>query len=288
MPLGEILEKAFRYPWKNKALWFYGLLLALFSGISSTNRFESDDLDKLGIGFDSLGTGVTILLVVVVLIFATIAIIVSAWAITALIKGSLLADKGKRVDRKEIGKVEKKTIWEVIKLTVVTPFLMVLALILIIIPFVILFAALPQPVGGIIGVILGIVSLLALIPLLVYLSLIWTLSVRELVVNKESVINSLKKSRNLMRGRGWKTFLVALVLGAISGMATFFAFLPLLLMGVIAMGFFAAEIYIGALVTALFVFAYLIAFFVFEGYVQAFVQVAWTLWWSFLSQSKEK
>lgn len=282
MPLGEILTKAFNYTKDHKAFWFYGFLLALFSGGGYNSSSYSPDQNS----FKSLENipastwiVIGIVAVIVILALAIISAIVSSWSLAAIINGTNLLEKGKEVNRKIMGKTGKRPVWKLIVLNVLIPIAAVLTLILLIILGIVLFTAMPQPAGAIIGIVLLVLLILALIPVLVYFGIIWGLASRFVFLEEKNVAESIKSGMELIKGKFWWTFLFAIVVGMISGLVGFVFLIPLILviLGIV----FAVVSKIIALIVILGIVALaLVVVFLFVlGLIQAFSQIGWTLWW---------
>lgn len=288
MPLGDILSKSFKYPWKNKALWFYGFWIALFSGGYSSNYQLSDkDYENLSknIDFGALAVIGTVI-ILIVLILSIIGLVVNSWSHIALMKGVVQVEEGKQITRKEIGKTGKKPVWKFIVLNFFIPLGIALALIIPIILLVALFAAMPQPTGLYFGIAAAVILILALIPALIYLGLIWSLAARFVGLEGKNAIESLKMGRELISGKFWWTFALSLILGLTSGAIGAILSLPivLLVIGAIAStlaGIIPLAVVLGIIALVLYL-PYLIAL----GYLMAFSQTGWTLWWMELKKQQ--
>lgn len=291
MPLGDILTKAFNYTKDHKAFWFYGFLLALFSGGSyNFSNYSGGNSDFKFLEKVPTATWIIIGIVVtvIILVLITISAIVGAWSLAAIINGANLLEKGKEINRKIMGKTGKKPVWKLIILNLFIPVAFILILILLIVLGAILFVAMPQPAGAIIGITLLVLLILALIPFFVYFGIIWGLSARFIVLEGKNAIESVKLGMQLVRGKFWWTFLFAFVIGIITGMIAFIFILPLLMVVLGLVFAVASKMIVLIVILGLLAFVVGIAFLFFSGILQAFSQISWTLWWIELKKFKNQ
>lgn len=289
MPIGEVLEKAFKYPWKNKTLWFYGVLIAIFTaGSVVTNQYdvgESDFTFLESINTTTLwiiGAGI----VVIGLILGIVGLIITCWSKIAIFRGTAMLEEGKEITRKEIGKTGRRPVWKLIVLDYLVPVMIFFVFLLIIALFIALFYLIPQPAGLWIGVVTGIIVFFALIPFLIYFSYIWVLAARYVALEDMNVIDSLRTGQRLIKGKFWWTFLLGIVQGMISGAATFAAILPLIFLIGIAIFLAANKLWIGVVILGVFSLLYIAVYIVILGYFVAFENTGWTIWWLKLKEAQ--
>jgi hypothetical protein len=291
MPIGEVLEKALKYPWKSKALWFYGILLAIFSaGGNAYNQYEAKEGD-----FDFLKTIDTNTIIILAILIAAISlaitiigVIIASWSQAAICNGAAMLEAGKAITRKEIGKTGKRPVWKLIVLNLFIPMLIALILLLIIGALAALLYFMPQPAGMGIGIALAVLAIVTLIPFAVYWGFVWVLATRYVVLDGMNAFASLGAGRKLIKGKFWWTFLLGLVQGTISGMVSFIAILPLVFLGGAAVFLFIAKIYIAVAILGLLALLYLLFYVVVLGYFVAFEQTGWTIWWLKLKGQQKK
>jgi hypothetical protein len=282
MPIGEVLEKAFKYPWKQRALWFYGVLLAIFTaGSGISNQYQPKESDfKFLENINSNTLWITISIIILVsMILGFLGLIITSWSTAAISRGTAMLEDGKEITRKEIGKTGKRPIWKLIILNFFIPILIFIILLIIVSAFVALFYFLPQPAGLWIGVSVGAIAFFALIPLLVYWNYVWILATRYIVLADMNAFASLGEGKKLIKGRFWWTFLLGLVQGMITGAATFVAIIPLIIIVSIAVVLAVANIWFGVAILGILALVYLVVFIIAIGYFTAFRETAWTLWW---------
>jgi len=289
MPLGEILTKSFNYAKNNRAFWFYGFLLALFSGGGYNSSSYSPDQNSFK-ALENIPAStwivIGIVVAIVILVLIVISAIVSSWSLAAIMNGTNLLEKGKEVNRKIMGKTGKRSVWKLIVLNVLIPMAVALALILLIILGVVLFAAMPEPAGAIIGIVLLVLLILALIPVIVYFGIVWGLASRFVFLEQKNVIESIKLGMSLIKGKFWWTFLFTFVVGMIGGFAAFILVIPLILVVLGLVFVVATKIIILAVILGFLTLVLGIAFLFASGLIQAFAQIGWTLWWMELKKLK--
>lgn len=293
MPIENIITKSFKYAWHHKAFWFYGFWIALFAGGgSSFNTFDSRDLERAQTEFhlpqliiDNL---FLIIIVGTILILAGLIIgsILSNWASASIINGTKMLEDSKEVNRKIMGRVGKRTVWEMIVLRGVIPFLLTLALIAILaIPVVALIVAL-QEKGAWIALALVVIVLLALVPLFVYLGIIFTMASPFVVLERQTPISALKKSKELIKGKFWWTFLLGIILSIIAGIgsvAGLLIFIPV----VIGLTLFVlAKIWVGVIIMGILILPCLFIYLTLMGFFVSVSEIGSTLWWLELKKSK--
>jgi hypothetical protein len=285
MPLSEIITKSLKYPWKNRALWVLGILFSLFSSFGNvTNNIDETDFQKIS---GTLSPNTLIILGVFAVALAIIGAVLSIWFQIGLTQGAVAADVKKKVLLKEILKAKKGTFWNMFALQVFVPLGMMIVMVLLFAGGFVLFAAIPKPIGPIAGIITAVLVVLALIPFLVYLGLIWNLAARFVVVESKKAIESLKDSRALLKGNGWVTLGFSIILGLITGSASFFAMLPLMIAAMITVFLITQKIIIGAIISGVIALLFLGFFLVVAGYFQASAQIGHTLWWKELNKIKK-
>lgn len=288
MPLGEIIEKAFRYTWKNKALWFYGVILAIFTA-GGGNNFNLTEEQQNSIIEQIPKENLVPLLIgggILLVLFVVLSLILGSWAEAALIRGAKEVDEGKEITRKEIGKTGKSTIWKLIILNFIIPMGFILGLTIVIGLGAVGVIALNNQVANTIGIILLVLLALVGIPALIYVGTVWFQAVPYVVIEEKRVVESLKLAFGLIKGKFWWTLLFNIVVGLISGGVALAFMIPLLALGAGAIYSFVNKVTALGGVLAVLALVYLLFFVLGLGIVQAFTKVGQTLWWFELRKSK--
>lgn len=288
MPLGEIIEKAYKITWKNRALWFYGILLTIFSGGGSSNFDLTEEQANSILGRIPQAALIPILIGagVFLFIFLIVSLIVSSWSEAALIKGVKKIDEGKEVTRKEIGKTGKRSVWKLIVLNFFIPFGIALALVLLILLGVLGVVALQNQAANSIGIALLVILALVLIPVLVYFGMVWLLAAPYVVLEGKNVIESLKAAYKLLRGKFWWTLLFNIIIGIIAAAIAMGLMIPLAALGLGSFLSFTNDIFALGGVLAVVAVVYLVFFIFVLGVVQTFARAGQTLWWLELRKQK--
>lgn len=288
MPFEEILKKSFKYPWQNRALWFYGVLLAIFSGFSGiTNNLDYDDISNLASRFDQQTLGAIVVgSAVIGIIFAIVGLIVSSWAQAAIIKGTAAEDNNKSIARKEMGKVGKRNILKLIQLNFFIPVAIAIVLAALIAVVVLVLMQFPQQTAIYVGIPLAVLFVLVLIPVAVYFGEVWMLAAREIVLDEKRVIKSIKDSMELIKGNFWYTFLFSFVIGIIAGMASLVLLLPFVAIALTVVASLMANVMAGAVVGGIIGLLYLVFYIIALGYFHAVGQAGLTVWWLNLKRLK--
>ncbi len=294
------LTKSFKYPWRNKALWFFGIFIALFSFGSSGGSNSSgspDPLSSLG-SSDSYNNLVNYLeqinivliitvILIIVLIVCVLSLILKNWALSAIINGTLKIEKDNKVSIKDIFKPGVKTVWRLIILNFFIPLAFAFLLVIILILGTILFSLIPQPAGIIIGLIVGLIFLIALIPLFVYLFVVWIMASRFIVVKKEGPVLAITSARKLIKNNFWITFAYSFVSGLVVGSGSCLGMIFLIVTLILFFVALFAGNYILLIFIGLFVFIAFVFYIIVVGYFCAFKETGLTLWWNDLKKVKE-
>ncbi len=282
MDIGKVLEKAFRYPWENRALWFYGVLIAIFSIGSLGMHYKPDNgdytqiksyLNSFDINWSFLGA-----LIIIAIIIGVIGVIITSWSYAAIIRGVSELEKGKKITRKSIGKTEKRTVWNIIVLSVFIPLGIILALITIAVPVIAVIAILPDSINLITGVLVSVFSAIILIIAAFYFSVLWPLAPNVIVLEKKRAIESLIIVKDKLKGNFWISFLFLIVTSFIGGTGTILFIIPLFILGILTFVLWT-KIIIVSLIFGTLTIAYIVFLIFVFGYFQAFVSTAWAVWW---------
>lgn len=298
MPIGEALEKAFRYPWKNKALIFYGVIITLFTGsYGIRNNFNysvnSEDVffTKYLSWFASEQGAIVALLILVILMI--LGVLITAWAQAAIINGVQKIEQGKDVRRKEIGKISRQMYRRLIMLNIVIPAAVFVMVIMVALGIAVAVYSLPSSLNIIVGVLIGLLAVVALVPALIYLGIAWPLAVRNVVLGEAKALESIKLALIQIKGRFWWTFGFAIVLSIIAAAASAIVGIPVAATVAGALYFYSigksSLLCFLLILTVIFFVPYLLV----AGYFQSFIQTGWTIWWlklreSSLVQTKKK
>ena len=252
MNYGELIGDAFRITLRNRYLWFFGFFAGGSTGFNvPTNiptgggNFNPDDfqsssmmLSAVQVG-QGLGTGILIAgIVLIALILALFVIFMSIVSQGALADSVAAIDRG---DRRSFGTTFRSgmgNFWRVLGYFVVFILIAIGLLLVIGIPVALLiggtFAA-TQSLGAriTVGVVVGLLAVLALIVVFVPLSIIGQYALREIVVRRERVLGSLGSGYGIFRRNIGRSLLILLIQFGISiGIAIAF-FLALLIVGLV-------------------------------------------------------
>jgi hypothetical protein len=295
MDIGKVLEKAFKYPWKNRALWFYGVLIAIFSFGSSGSNYTAEDgditqiqsyLNTLNIDWTFFWIAIGVI-GLIGLIIGILSIIISAWSEAAIIGGVRDVELNKKITRRGIGKTGKRTVWNLIVLTLLLPLGIVVATIALAVPIIAVIVALPDPVNITVGVVVGLTSIVILVPTLVYFGIVWSLAPCAVVLEKMKAVESIKLTMKRVKGNFWLTFLLLFIIFAITGMAMFLSIIPLFIFGGLVIYFWSNAI-VASVIFGIISIAYLVFLAIVAGYFQAVVRTGKTVWWLELNKTKGK
>jgi hypothetical protein len=261
---------------------------------TGSGNFDSDDfqssssmLSAVQVG-QGLGTGVLIAgLVIVAIIIALFFIIMSIISQGALADSVAAIDRG---DRRGFGRVFRSgmgNFWRVLGYYVVFILIAIGLLLVIGIPVALLiggtFAA-TQSLGAriTVGVVVGLLAVLALIVVFVPLSIIGQYALREIVVRRERVLGSVGSGYGIFRRNIGRSLLILLIQFGISiGIAIAF-FLALLIVGLVLFiptialavaGYSTAAIIAGVIAGVILVPLLLVA----TGAIGTFSHAYWTL-----------
>jgi hypothetical protein len=300
MNYGELIGDAFRITLRNRYLWFFGFFAGGSTSFNVPNiptgsgSFNSDDfqssstmLSAVQVG-QGLGTGVLIAgIVVVAIILALLFIFMSIVSQGALADSVAAIDRG---DRRGFGTTFRSgmgNFWRVLGYFVVFILIAIGLLLVIGIPVALLiggtFAA-TQSLGAriTVGVVVGLLAVLALIVVFVPLSIIGQYALREIVVRRERVLASVGSGYGIFRRNIGRSLLILLIQFGLSiGIAIAF-FLALLIVGLVLFiptialavaGYSTAAIITGVIAGVILVPLLLVA----TGAIGTFSHAYWTL-----------
>ncbi len=244
MDFSQLISEAFNITRRNRALWIFGAISAIFGagppfinfifsfptnfGTSSNmNDFQnsmSTNFDFLKYIDSSVWATIVIAGLIALLAISFFFLYVQIWSFVALVAQTLGLTEGKSVSFRQAWQIGEKYFWRVVGVWSI--------LSLIVLPPIILFIALPVMffVAGlnvfalIIGAIEVLIFIVALMLYLIVASIMVEFSVRKIVDSDTGVLESIKESWWLFRGSSGKSFLVWLVNVAL-GFFLGFAFL---------------------------------------------------------------
>jgi hypothetical protein len=300
MNYGELIGDAFRITLRNRYLWFFGFFaggstsfnvpnIPTGSGTFNSDDFQSSSTMLSAVQFgQGLGTGVLIAgIVVVALILALLFIFMSIVSQGALADSVAAIDRG---DRRGFGTTFRSgmgNFWRVLGYFVVFILIAIGLLLVIGIPVALLiggtFAA-TQSLGAriTVGVVVGLLAVLALIVVFVPLSIIGQYALREIVVRRERVLASVGSGYGIFRRNIGRSLLILLIQFGLSiGIAIAF-FLALLIVGLVLFiptialavaGYSTAAIITGVIAGVILVPLLLVA----TGAIGTFSHAYWTL-----------
>jgi hypothetical protein len=300
MNYGELIGDAFRITLRNRYLWFFGFFaggstsfnvpnIPTGSGTFNSDDFQSSSTMVSAVQFgQGLGTGVLIAgIVIVALILALLFIFMSIVSQGALADSVAAIDRG---DRRGFGTTFRSgmgNFWRVLGYFVVFILIAIGLLLVIGIPVALLiggtFAA-TQSLGAriTVGVVVGLLAVLALIVVFVPLSIIGQYALREIVVRRERVLGSVGSGYGIFRRNIGRSLLILLIQFGLSiGIAIAF-FLALLIVGLVLFiptialavaGYSTAAIITGVIAGVILVPLLLVA----TGAIGTFSHAYWTL-----------
>jgi hypothetical protein len=300
MNYGELIGDAFRITLRNRYLWFFGFFAGGSTSFNVPNiptgsgTFNSDDFQSSSTMLSAVqfgqgpGTGVLIAgIVIVALILALLFIFMSIVSQGALADSVAAIDRG---DRRGFGTTFRSgmgNFWRVLGYFVVFILIAIGLLLVIGIPVALLiggtFAA-TQSLGAriTVGVVVGLLAVLALIVVFVPLSIIGQYALREIVVRRERVLASVGSGYGIFRRNIGRSLLILLIQFGLSiGIAIAF-FLALLIVGLVLFiptialavaGYSTAAIITGVIAGVILVPLLLVA----TGAIGTFSHAYWTL-----------
>jgi hypothetical protein len=240
MDYGEILTRAWSITWNNKFLWVLGFLVALTSGGSNGNSFQStfDNSDfasnpELAAQIGAMAVGLTCVALIVGIIFWLVSIVARG----GLIDGVNRIDDGEKVTLGEAFSAGTSAIWRLLGIYI-------LAFLPLIIMGIVLGVVFAMTIGGAVAMdtmmqnpdeaasaiagsfgLLGICMCLlicAIIPLALVLGQIAEFAARGTVIQKMGVMDSLSHGWNVLKENIGPVILLWLILFVI-GLVVFFA-----------------------------------------------------------------
>lgn len=290
----EIIKSAWQITWKNRFLWWFGLLIALSSGpgvnygFNSGKKSDFDDAsiqkfaEFISMHWQWIITGIIFLAVVVIVL-----IILGIIARAGLIKSIHYICKNNPGGFKS-GMIEgKKYFWRLFFLGIIILVLIFASIFVLAIPVIFLVASKAYASG----IFLGFLAFLIFIPVMILVSFLKIFGHFYIVLGDLSMWNALEKAYELFQNNLLASIIMGLLfipLG-IFLMLVILAIIISLAVVFIAIGFMLYAIFgnIGAMISvAIGIICFLAIFVVMRSAYETFAQAAWYLFFSEIAKPK--
>jgi len=296
MNYGELLSEAFRLTWRNRFLWFFGFFVGGGASFNVPSNFGGPQTDGGGFGFRFPGPLQWIsenLVLFLTLIIALVVVIALVFILLAMLSHGALVESVAALHRGEprrfgsAWRAGTANFWRVLGLKVLI-FLIALGLaILVLLPVglgvaVVLAATDSTGLRVLFIALLVLVGFLALILVFLPFAIINQFALRELVVGRRRVLESIGGGFGLFRRNIGRSLLVWLLqLGVMLGLGVA-TLVVVVILGAILLGpaiaLFAAEQTAVAIVVGIIGgLLFLVPLFVISGALGAFNHTYWTL-----------
>lgn len=289
----KILKRALKITWQNKFLWIFGLLAGgnifnVFSGFNlnlegfqnQTTRFPNKAVNQISDFFSSLAQHWIVILVIISffvllgLVFYVLSIIFQAALIGCVNK----IENKEKIDFKRGFILGAKKFWPMFKLFLLTGFCIFLAVVILVVPVILLFAF--HLITR--GIILAIFAFVILFPLIIILSLIINYAARYIVIDNQRVFQSISLAFNLLKNNILPTIIIVLILlgcsfvvGIVILFILIFLALPFILLGLIS--YFIGGVLGTIIITVLGIFTVFVISMVISAIYNTFSSTVWTL-----------
>ena len=294
MDFGHLISESFNITRRNKVLWIFGIISAIFGGATQTFNFSfnmpsgfSPSSGMMTEGKDTAFTGLdfvkfidpnTLLLIIAVIavIFVTVifaAIYIQTWAYTALVSQTLNVIKGKSPTFKEGKVIGEKFFWRVFLFRLVFGLVIIPVIILLIIPPLLFFMVGQTGLAIAFGIIDLIIFVLGMIAYAVAVEILSEFGIRKMIEKDLKVRESIELGWQLLRNNLGKSILAWLVNIAIGFVAGFFFFIIIFLF--LILGFLLFLINPLLIIIPIIIFLITAAFV--SGLLNVFVSSFWSL-----------
>jgi hypothetical protein len=294
MNYGELLSEAFRLTWRNRFLWFFGFFVSGGTSFNFPANFGGQQGDvPFGPGPGPLRWISENLALFITIVIAVVVVLALIFIVLAMISHGALAESVAALHRGEprrfglAWRAGTANFWRVLGLKILF-FLMALGLVLLL--------ALPVLLGGLavfsltdstglraLSVVLGIVfAVVALIVVFVPFAIVNQFALRELVVSRRRVLDSVGGGFGLLRRNLGRSLLVWLLqLGVMLGLGIA-VLVVILILGAILLGpaialFATDRATAGVVAGVVGGLLFLVPVFVISGAISSFNHTYWTL-----------
>ena len=291
----EIIKEAFRITWKNRYLWWFGLLASLtstgstFSNLwpdSGTNNPDNQSAEKF-FQFLHNNLGFIVMVAVVILIIFIALAVLGILGRGALIKAIARNLKGEVTGFKSGLRESKKYFWRILAIDLLILFSFILVLVVLAIPVIFLFAN-KNILAGLLLTMMAIAIMIPIILLVVFLRMYGYLYV---VLGELGFWHSLENAYLLLKNNlasSLVLFLLFVPLGFVMLAVIMAIFIPLviifLIIGVIA--YLVAQSAGAAIVALLGILFFIVIIFFIKAVYETFAQTVWILFFREIASPK--
>lgn len=287
----QILKDAWEVTWKNRYLWWFGLLIFLSGGggmFSSSDSHKKEDYQQI-MDFIQAHQQIIIIIGCVVFLIWLAFLILSFIGRGALIKSIQKNLEAKTSNFKSGFQDGKKYFWKVLSIGMLAALFVIAAMLIFIVPISLLFANEAFILGGI----MILVAITVLIPVIFLISFSQTYGLLYAVMTNLGIWDSLEKGYELIIKNVGPSILMALIILAINiviGILSFIAMIllaiPFAILGVLFFLLFkmAGAIFIGCLAIVAFIIFILLV----GSVTKVFFQTIWILFFKEIAKAEEK
>jgi hypothetical protein len=301
MRYGEVIQRAFSIVWRNRYLWFLGVLGGGLGGAAQLPSFNYTVTQNSTViqpaaappgvqgAIDALGSAgllyaIVVIAVVVVLLVVIVAPVISSIALGALVWASAMHDAGQPAGLGSAWRVGVSRFWKVLGLRVLSLLAGLAGLAAFGLPVIGFIVAVANHANGALVAVLALYSVIAVPALIcgsIALTLVTVLATISVVTERSGVVGAIGRGISLFRRRFGRTLAVwgiALGLGLASAVVLGVALAvvgSILVISVIVM--FAFSHVAGILMGVLFGLALFATLLVMGGVVGAYFTAYWTL-----------
>lgn len=289
----QILKDAWQITWKNKFLWWFGLLIALgspgfnFNFNPGGNENINDATIKKVLDFITQNMHWIIIGSIIFLAILIILMVIGIIARAGLTKSIDSVSKNKPVGFKQGMKEGKKYFWKLLGLGITIFFLILASVLVLGFPVIFLFVN----KSYFVGIFLGLLAFLIFIPVLILVSFLRIYGNLYIVLGELRLSSALEKAYELFQ----KNFLASIImelffipLGFVLFFAIIFILIPIVIV-FLAIGFI---LYLvsgtpGVIITAgIGIICFLVLLFLLRSAYETFAQSVWYLFFQEIAKSK--
>jgi hypothetical protein len=290
----QIIKNAWQIAWKNRFLWWFGLLVALGSpgGLNlNLNAGKDSQVDgattQKVLDFVSQNMHWIVAGAIVLMLVATALGVIGMIARAGLIKAIDSVSKNKPAGFRAGMKEGKKYFWRLVGLGLIIFFLIIASILVLVFP--VIFLIINKAYA--LAIFLGILAFLILIPVLILVSFLKVFGHLYIVLGELSMWNALEKAYELFQRNFLASIIMGLMfipLGFIMMMAVLAVLIPLaIIFFAIGFGLYFAAGTPGAIITAgVGIIIFLILLFTIRSVYETFAQTVWYLFFLEIARPK--
>ena len=295
IPYLNILKNSLNITWRNRYLWWFGLFLTLGGGMSGQFNFPGSNTNNQGVtqqqvnNFMSQHWGAVVAGIIIAIIIAAILIVLGIIARGEVILALNGLSKGKKTSFRSGMRQGRKYFWRLFWLYVILGILVAVSAIVLATPVVFLLAA----KAIVLGIFLAVIACLIFIPIIVLAIYAKTYGEIYIVLGQLKSWLAIENSYELLRKNLWTSIIMGLLFIPVGiilmlGLLAILFFLAIIFLPIGFLAYFVLGWIAAAIVAGIGIFIFLIILFIIQSGFQIFRQSAWLSFFMEIAVTKKE